>query len=470
MKECFRMIMVAALMALSASLHGQACSPDTAMYPNSGIYPNELPPACTNAVYEAVITVNVPPDTTIMGFTVPLNWVRLDSIIGLPPGFTYACEPDSCVFPGNSSGCVIITGTATVIDSFDLDLAVTIEGSLFGTPTQLPSTLEDYYTLVVQPGPAAAVASTQDESCLGAGDGGFTMTTSGGTPPYEFSIDGGMTWQTDSVFSGISAGMYDVSVTDSGGCVSIIPVVVGEQTNPVTIDSLYVEQITCFGENDGLISVDVTGNNADFSFEWDGLPAETDSAVDNLGPGTYMLTVTDANGCQKVEDIVIEEPDSLALTLSSTSDNGTTNGTVAVMATGGTPNYTYLWSTGDMTDSVSGLAAGVYTVTVEDEFGCTTVDSVEVQSTVGFAPELFTQIKLYPNPNSGSFAISLSLTTMESLNIRLVDMQGKQLWQDQTERIQQYQQDIQLEKVTPGIYFLQLSSAKGFVTKKVIIH
>ena len=472
MKGIFHVIVLAIATMAFATAQGQVCSPDTMTYPNSGIYPAELPPACTNQLYEAVITVNVPVDTMPPGIplTVPINWIQLDSVIGLPPGFTAACAPANCQFPGNSSGCVIISGTPmTAPDTFVLDFAVTVEVN-FGGPIAIPSTLEDYYTLIVRAGPQGSVVSQTNASCTGAMDGGFSITASGGVGPLEFSIDGGTTWTTDTVFTGLTDGPYDVLIADSAGCITTLPVTVETDLDPIAFDTVEVAQITCFGENDGAIGIEITGGNANFSISWNTTSADTTPSIDNLGPGTYIVTIADTNGCSKEEEFVIEEPDPLTLSASATNDNGTSNGTATATAGGGTPSYEYLWSNGATTDSIFGLEAGEYIVTVTDEFGCTISDTVEVVSVVGIEEQLFSKFELYPNPSDGTFTLTFDLEEAEELQIDLLNMKGQSIWQDRTNRILQYQQQIRVDETAAGMYLLKVSSKHSVFTHKVLIH
>ena len=469
-KSLLLFILLAVGLFGSATLEAQNCIPDT-NFTNGGIYPDSLPPACNNQLYEAVITVVVPADTVPPGspVPVPIDSVVLDEILGLPPGFTYSCEPPSCVFPGNSTGCVVLTGTPTSLDTFALDLSVTVHvQSPFG-PLPLSDTLEGEFTLIVLPSPEAAVSDIQDESCLGAGDGGFTITPTAGTAPFEYSIDMGDTWQSDSVFVGVSAATYSVLVRDSSGCAADVSVVVGEIENPIEIDTVTVEQISCFGAEDGQISVLVSGGNANFTFEWNTTPPETGASIDNLGPGGYIVTVTDTNGCQKVEDFLIEEPDSIGLSLSATNDNGSGNGTATVTATGGEPGYEYLWSNGDTTEMISGLSSGVYTVTVTDELGCSAMDSIEVLLSVGIAAELFENFSLHPNPNQGSFSLNFDLSSAQELEIQLINLNGQRLWREHTGQIQQYHRQITLDNASPGIYLIQIITDQGIHTDKLLI-
>ena len=145
--------------------------------------------------------------------------------------------------------------------------------------------------------------------------------------------------------------------------------------------------VTCNGENDGTITINMQGAPWPFRIEWtdDDL---TDVAVLNsyiyflpaLGPGTYSAIVTDGNGCSVTRSVTITEP--TVLTASSTATTGVScfggnDGTATVSAYGGTAPYSYLWSTGSTSKTATGLSEGTYSVLVMDASGCTTsVESV----------------------------------------------------------------------------------------------
>ncbi|RWX01384.1 T9SS type A sorting domain-containing protein [Flavobacterium cerinum] len=144
--------------------------------------------------------------------------------------------------------------------------------------------------------------------------------------------------------------------------------------------------VSCNGGSNGVAAVgNVTGGTAPYSYLWsDG--TTTASIVGNLKQGNHTCTITDANGCSLIKSFTIIEPPLLVLTqgtINHVSCNGGSNGTASVVVTGGTGSYTYDWNgtpTGDGTASISGLAAGTYTVTIRDANSCQkTLDFVITQ-------------------------------------------------------------------------------------------
>ncbi|MBC6992536.1 SprB repeat-containing protein, partial [Lewinella lacunae] len=121
--------------------------------------------------------------------------------------------------------------------------------------------------------------------------------------------------------------------------------------------------VLCNGDTDGTLTVVATGGTLDYTYLWSN--GQTTATATGLAAGTYTVTVTDANGCTETATGTVNEPTDLEAAIADTDVlcNGDTDGTLTVVATGGTPDYTYLWSNGQTTATATGLAAGIYTVT-----------------------------------------------------------------------------------------------------------
>ena len=135
---------------LPVSLTLAQCTPDpTITIP--GVYPDSatgLPPGYVTFPYSEVVQVRIPVDTVYLGQTIPITNFSIDSIIGLPASFSYACNPGTCIFPGGSNGCILISGTPAATGTFNLTVYGTANGVIFGNPAALPFQL-DYYKITV---------------------------------------------------------------------------------------------------------------------------------------------------------------------------------------------------------------------------------------------------------------------------------------------------------------------------------
>lgn len=220
--------------------------------------------------------------------------------------------------------------------------------------------------------------NTYSLSCFEAADGAAVAVVSGGTAPFTyFWTTGGAT--TDSI-GGLGAGTYQVIVTDSVNCEQTVS---GLVTQPAELEaSTAVDPVTCHGLDNGTIELTVTGGTTPYSYAWSN--GATTEDLNNLGPGTYGVTVTDANDCFVNTSGAVTEPDTLG---ASSVDTDVTcfegsDGSIDLTATGGLPPYQYSWSHGPTTADVSGLTAGSYTVTFVDQNACV----YEYTTTIGESP------------------------------------------------------------------------------------
>lgn len=180
-----------------------------------------------------------------------------------------------------------------------------------------------------------------------------------------------------SSITGVGAGNYVVTVTDSLGCTSTATATVTEPavltTNFVVVDA------TTVGGTDGSIAATTMGGTPNYTYAWSN--NATGATNSNLSAGNYSVTITDANGCSIIDSAVVSDPAAILLVMDSSNVScfGAADGTAKVIATGGSGTYSYMWSNMATTDSIGGLVAGTYVVTVSDLVGTVTaVDSVVI--------------------------------------------------------------------------------------------
>lgn len=132
--------------------------------------------------------------------------------------------------------------------------------------------------------------------------------------------------------------------------------------------------VTCFGLNNGSATATVTGNNGPWSYAWNTVPIQTTPTASSLSPGTYLVTITDVNGCTSVASpVTINEPAQLTLSTAGVPAScfGTCDGQLVAVPAGGTQPYGLLWSTSCTTLSCSNVCAGTYSAVLTDANGCT---------------------------------------------------------------------------------------------------
>ena len=226
---------------------------------------------------------------------------------------------------------------------------------------------------ISQPASALALSFTSvNVSCNGGSNGSIDLTVTGGTSPYIYLWNGGATTQDR---SNLSAGTYLITITDFNGCTSTGTYTITQPT------SIYltgpVTHVTYLGGSNGSIAASAVGGTSPYSFSWAG--GQTTSTISGLSAGTYSLTVIDNNGCDKSHNYIVQDGTGTTLTVSGVVSHVNcfmqSNGAIDITATGGTPGYSYLWNDGSTLGDRSGLAAGIYNLTVSDAMASTTTGS-----------------------------------------------------------------------------------------------
>ena len=196
-------------------------------------------------------------------------------------------------------------------------------------------------------------------------DGTASVSASGATAPYTYLWSNGAT--TPSIAT-LTANTYSVTVTDANGCSKTCSSVVTEPACVLT-SSLASTNPKCNGSADGTITLTVSGNVGTPTYLWSN--GATTKDLTTLSAATYSVTVTDG-ACSTIATVTLSEP--IILTINCTKTNVTlnsgNNGTASVSASGATAPYTYLWSNGATTATISALTANTYSVTVTDANGC----------------------------------------------------------------------------------------------------
>ncbi|MBL7766962.1 MAG: gliding motility-associated C-terminal domain-containing protein, partial [Chitinophagaceae bacterium] len=219
--------------------------------------------------------------------------------------------------------------------------------------------------------------SATNISCNGAGDGSISVMATGGTGILNYNLQPGNLNNTTGSFSNLNGGAYTVTVVDANNC-TISTVLMVSEPPLITLNSLTALDITCNNANDGSININCLGGTGSLNYNLQ--PTNINNATGvfaNLMGATYTITVTDANFCTYSTSVIIINPTPISFdSVASTNVlcNGDSNGTVNVMAIGGT-GLTYTYSILPLNQSNTsgqfvGLPANNYTVTAVDQNGC----------------------------------------------------------------------------------------------------
>ncbi len=320
---------------------------------------------------------------------------------------------------------------------------------------------------IIEPAILTVNNLSSNVSCNGANDGSATVSASGGTMPYTYLWSNAA---TTSSIDNLVAGIYNVTVTDANGCTSTGLSVVSE---PEPLRAFVdLGNIACRGDNGGMIRSFPTGGTPPYTFLWStGTGTTTSSIIDNLVAGEYSLTVTDANGCTDISINTITEPDNFITVSTIINRNASTNdssdGTATATASQGNEPYTYSWSNGATTATITGVPAGTYTVSVTDASGCgpiTAVATVGVGQTLSTSSNNLIDVSLYPNPVNDVMTLNFD-TIITNGSIEIVNIQGKIV---SNTPINAKEMTLNLSQLRTGVYFLKVASNKSTNVYRVV--
>lgn len=202
-------------------------------------------------------------------------------------------------------------------------------------------------------------------------DGIITINMNGGTPPYEYSINGGIDFQFDPNFASLAPGSYNIVVRDQTPCEAIMEFELIETPGPV-LENIISTQSLC-GRATGSITVVASGGTGVLQYSLDNGPLQPEPFFDNLAAGVYIVRVFDENDCVRAEAGLIEEIFDLEPIVTEIVDPSCAgdDGSFVVDANGGVPPYTYDIGNGEQDNGeFTDLTPDTYFISVYDANGC----------------------------------------------------------------------------------------------------
>jgi gliding motility-associated-like protein len=320
--------------------------------------------------------------STMSGCTSPRTAVT----VTVSPSFTVTTTADDSICSGTSTAVGVVSPTGTYTYSWSEPAAAGFSTS--ANPVVSPAATTTYTVTVTDPAgctgtdmvtisvgtPLIITASGTPANCFGACDGTASVTASGSFMPYTYSWLSG---STNPSLTGLCTGLDSITVTDLIGC-SVSDSVQILQPAQIVLSTASLTSHCSLP--DGSASVSVTGGEPAYAFLW-APGGQTNDTASNLTPGTYTVTVTDANNCQMTASVTVINTPGVTATVSLTTPvtcNGGCNGSATVTASSGITPYTYLWNNGQTTATATGLCAGNYSCIITDSTGCTTTVTITI--------------------------------------------------------------------------------------------
>ena len=215
---------------------------------------------------------------------------------------------------------------------------------------------DDTTVTVLEPDAIVANTTAQDSvSCNGLSDGSASVTAIGGNLTYSYQWDLAAGGQSGDTATNLAAGTYTVTVTDQKGCSDDTTVTVLEPDS-LNATILSITNPSCVGYSDGNATATAIGGTPNYTYSWTGGLDPTMQTASSLVAGTYIVTVTDLNGCSDTAVAVVSDPPPLSSSVTSTSDVscfGADDGSIIVLAAGGTAPFNISWDI----DTISGVVA-----------------------------------------------------------------------------------------------------------------
>lgn len=274
---------------------------------------------------------------------------------------------------------------------------------------------------------AGPIATISTQPACGSNTGTATATVMNGTATsYAWSGPSGPITGNQQTITGLAGGNYIVTVTLTGGATITAPgTVLSSPIMTIPTPQVNITPVQCFGQNNGAVNLTVMGGTSPFIFNWDGpgtFDADTED-ITGLGPGNYVLNVTDSRGCSITsQPFPVTEPGVLTVALDSSQNVtclGSSTGKAFITVTGGTPTYSYSWRTvpgGQLVSTAKNpmsLPTGVFSVTVTDGRNCTAtlsnpVDITGPQTALAVASPVQKEDVVCWGYNTGSITLGIS--------------------------------------------------------------
>lgn len=308
--------------------------------------------------------------------------------------------------------------------------------------------------------------------CINYTDGQVLLETHGGTPPFDYLWSNGDTF-TELQYVSANDEQISVTVSDASNCLARDTFQI---TNLQPLEFVVETTTGVFCDpNSGMASVSIQSGIPPFTYAWS--TGGYQQSEQNLAPGTYSVTVTDASHCFLISNFTVNESSPIIMKVDTVycETNNNEDGAINITISGGTgPNYYFEWYYNFTLISVeedpSGLSAGQYTVIVTDSYGCSDIFIIDVDQISNInVQNLENYITLIPNPTIGKAVLMLNFQQYHKVQIVIYNKLGKAILTKPPRKIQTDLYEFDLSNYSSGIYLIKISVDGRTVTKRLVL-
>jgi gliding motility-associated-like protein len=318
--------------------------------------------------------------------------------------------------------------------------------------------------MIKQPEQIIPDLNSKNVGCNGTASGSVDLSVSGGVAPYQFSWNNGSSAED---LVALPIGSYSVDITDLNGCKVSTSAAINE---PAALQSEIEKQdVLCFGQSNGSIIMGVRGGTEPYTYNWSN--GSTGGSLSNLPTGIYTVTIIDALGCQRTDNIEILQPDSLYIHPSSAelvvgyniSSFLGNDGSIDLAVHGGTSEYSFMWSDNSTTQNIGNLTAGVYSVVCADANGCRAEASIELDDPMPL--EMPTGYTPNGDGNNDNFIVH-GIESYTNNSLTVFNRWGNIVYQKQNYFNEWNGENLKGDELPDGTYFVILEINEGGLVLK----
>ncbi|MBK8485309.1 MAG: hypothetical protein IPL31_13470 [Saprospiraceae bacterium] len=334
-----------------------------------------------------------------------------------------------------------------------------IKDTILNFPYLSADGCDSNYIVNLKVNPPFVILANSIAACPEIGGSLEVLVSGGSGSNYQYEWSHG---ERASFIDSLQAGIYTIKVVDSSGCF------VQQEVELKNLDSVgflsLVTDVSCFGKNDGRISIDFISGVSPFNISWNN--GATTQELLNLPTGKYTIFVRDAQGCQSQREISIGSPELLFVNLDLTGSTGN-DGTAKATITGGIKPYIYLWSTGETDAEIKNLKPGDYWLSIMDENGCEVLSQFTIQQIIATTKlDIGKAIKFYPNPVNDQLFIEFNNSGKDPfIAFQILDVYARPL---QKGNLKEGINVIEVGNLHTGVYILEFRLASGLIRKTFV--